>query len=75
MKRLMEFLGIPKERLHLVWIAASEGDKYAREVDKFTEQVRAMGPSPLKQVRFWKDATVSKKIYKSEAAAEIPAGA
>ncbi len=75
MKRLLEFLGIPKERLHLVWIAASEGDKYAREVDAFTEKVRAMGPSPLKQVRFWKDATVSKKIYKSEAAAETPAGA
>ncbi len=75
MRRLMEFLGIPKERLRLEWIAASEGDKYARVVDEFTEQIRALGPSPLKKVRFWQKPTISKRFAKDEAVAETPAGA
>jgi len=75
MRRLLDFIGIPAERLRIEWIAASEGDKYARVVDEFTEQVRALGPSPLKAVRFWKTPIVSRRFAKSEATAETPAGA
>ena len=30
--------------MRLEWISASEGDKFARTVSEFTEQVRALGP-------------------------------
>ncbi len=75
LRRMLEFLGISADRLRLEWIAASEGDKYAREVDAFTEQVRALGPSPLKSVRFWQKPTISRRMKKSEAAAAEPTGA
>ncbi|MBN2498214.1 MAG: hydrogenase iron-sulfur subunit [Deltaproteobacteria bacterium] len=52
LRRLIEFMGIPRERLRLEWIAASEGDKYARVADAFTEEIRALGPSPIKDIRF-----------------------
>ncbi len=56
MRELIDFIGIPHERLRLEWIAGSEGDKYARVADEFTEQIRSLGPSPIKNIRFRKDA-------------------
>ncbi len=67
LKLMLEFVGIPKERLRLEWIAASEGDKYARVVDEFTEQIRALGPSPLKEVRFWKKPPLRRRKVDVEA--------
>ncbi len=42
--RLLEMLGIGKERLRLEWISASEGAKFAKVMTEFTQQVRKMGP-------------------------------
>jgi len=47
-KELLGFIGISPERLRLEWISASEGDKFASVVAEFTEQIRKLGPSPLK---------------------------
>ena len=47
-KQLLEFFGVAGERLRLEWISAGEGEKFARVVTEFTEEVRALGPSPLK---------------------------
>jgi F420-non-reducing hydrogenase iron-sulfur subunit len=52
LRDLIDFLGIAKERLRLEWIAGSEGDKYARVADEFTEQIRDLGPSPIKMIPF-----------------------
>ncbi len=52
LKELIDFVGISSERVRLEWIAASEGDKFARVADEFTEEVRTLGPSGLKQVRY-----------------------
>ncbi len=46
--KLLEDLGIEKERLRLEWISAPEGEKFARVVKEFVEQLKKMGPSPLK---------------------------
>ncbi len=43
-KRLMEFVGIPKERFRVHWISAAEGQQFAQVVNEMTEQVRALGP-------------------------------
>ena len=38
---LLEELGIEKERLRLEWISASEGEKFAKVVNEFTQTVRS----------------------------------
>lgn len=44
MHKLLEFVGIEKERVRLEWVSASEGAKWAKVVDEFTETVRRLGP-------------------------------
>jgi coenzyme F420-reducing hydrogenase delta subunit len=46
-KIILERTGINPDRLRLEWIAASEGELFAKTIDEFTEQIRALGPNPL----------------------------
>lgn len=46
---LMEFAGLEPERLRLDWVSASEGERFARIVNEFTESVRALGPCGWRQ--------------------------
>ena len=39
-----------ERRLRLEWVSAAEGEKFARVVTEFTNQLKEMGPSPLKAV-------------------------
>ena len=48
LKRVVEEFGIEPERLKLEWISASEGDKFASFVKQATEDIKKLGPSPLK---------------------------
>lgn len=48
MKQLLAFSGIEEERLHSKWISSAEGPEFAEEMRKFVENLRALGPSPLK---------------------------
>ena len=48
-KKLLDLIGIGSERLRLEWVSASEGEKFARVIKEFTEQLKQLGPSPLKQ--------------------------
>lgn len=45
--RIVRLLGIEEGRVRLEWISAAEGARFAQVIDEFTEQVRALGPSPL----------------------------
>lgn len=47
-KTLQQF-GIHKDRFILDWVAASEGQKFARVVNEAYEKVKALGPLKLKQ--------------------------
>ncbi|MBI4674130.1 MAG: hydrogenase iron-sulfur subunit [Chloroflexi bacterium] len=44
LQRLLAQMGIEPERLKLVWASAAEGAKFAEEVTRFVEQIRALGP-------------------------------
>lgn len=44
MRRVLAQMGIEPERLKLLWASASEGQIFADEVNKFVEEVRALGP-------------------------------
>ncbi len=49
--QLLQLLGIETDRLRLEWVSAAEGARFARIVTEFTEQVRALGPSPLRNTQ------------------------
>ena len=44
LKQLLEQLGLEAGRVRLEWVSAAEGDKFAKTVTEFTEQIRALGP-------------------------------
>ena len=48
-KQLIEHVGIEPERLHLEWISASEGPKFAETIQNFTEEIKKLGPNPLRK--------------------------
>jgi len=47
LKKLLAKTGLEPERLRLEWVSASEGGLFAELVTDFTNQIRALGPSPL----------------------------
>jgi len=48
-KELIDQLGLDGRRLRLEWISASEGAKFAATMKEFTEDLKSLGPSPLKE--------------------------
>jgi F420-non-reducing hydrogenase iron-sulfur subunit len=47
LKRMLEQLGIERDRLRLEWVSASEGERYQHVVNDFVEQIRKLGPLQL----------------------------
>lgn len=47
LKRYIKALGIESERLHLEWVSASEGKRFAEVIDAMTENVRKLGSSKI----------------------------
>jgi F420-non-reducing hydrogenase iron-sulfur subunit len=47
-KSVIKLLGLEDGRLRLEWISAAEGARFAKVINEFTDQVRALGPSPLR---------------------------
>ena len=48
LKNVLKDFGVEPERLRLEWISASEGDKFAAVVRDMVEEVKKLGPNPLK---------------------------
>jgi F420-non-reducing hydrogenase iron-sulfur subunit len=44
LSRMLEDLGIEKERVRLDWISAAEGEKVKVVINEMTEQIRKLGP-------------------------------
>jgi F420-non-reducing hydrogenase iron-sulfur subunit len=49
LKETMGQIGMDSRRLRLEWVSASEGGKFARIVKEFLEEIKALGPSPLRK--------------------------
>ena len=49
LKKILESLGLEPERLRLEWVSASEGDRFAILIKDMTEEIRKLGPNPLKK--------------------------
>ncbi len=52
LRDMLKFVGIGEDRLRLEYIATSESDKLSRSFTSFTEQIRTIGPSPIKRKEF-----------------------
>ncbi len=48
LRELLRFTGFEEERLHLDWVSASEGTKFAELIRGFTQKIKELGPSQLK---------------------------
>jgi len=48
LKKLLPQFGIEPERLRIEWVSASEGDRFATVVKDMTEEIKKLGPSPLR---------------------------
>ena len=48
-QELAGILGIDQNRLRLEWISSAEGTRFAEVATEFTEAIKALGPSSLKQ--------------------------
>jgi F420-non-reducing hydrogenase iron-sulfur subunit len=49
LKTIIQQFGIEPERLRLEWISASEGEKFAATVRDMVQQIKQLGPSPLRK--------------------------
>jgi coenzyme F420-reducing hydrogenase delta subunit len=45
---LIEQLGLDERRVKMVFVSAAEGDKFAAEINKFADEIRAIGPNPIR---------------------------
>lgn len=48
LRALLDAVGMDPERVRLTFISASEGAQFAQTVKEFVEEIRALGPNPLK---------------------------
>jgi len=46
-KNMCKLIGIEEGRIRLEWISAAEGARFASVINEFTDQVRALGPTPF----------------------------
>jgi len=51
LEKILGYLGIDPRRMRLEWISAAEGARFAEVVTEFTEEMKRLGPNPLKEVR------------------------
>jgi F420-non-reducing hydrogenase iron-sulfur subunit len=47
-KKLVRTIGLEDERIRLEWISAAEGVRFGQVMDEFTEQIKALGKSPVR---------------------------
>jgi F420-non-reducing hydrogenase iron-sulfur subunit len=45
---MLQDMGLEPERLKLEWVSAGEGEKFARVVREFTDEVRRLGPNQFR---------------------------
>ncbi len=49
LQKYIKQMGIPSERLRLEWISASEGVEFAHLVNEFTDTIKGLEPSTIKE--------------------------
>lgn len=45
LKNFLSYIGIEPERTHFAWVSASEGERFAKLIDKVVREVKKVGPA------------------------------
>jgi F420-non-reducing hydrogenase iron-sulfur subunit len=48
LKKLLEQFGLESKRLRLEWVSASEGDRFATVIKDMVNEIKKLGPSPVR---------------------------
>lgn len=48
LKNIFESLDLEPDRLGLFWVSASEGPRYSKITEEFSEKISELGPSPIR---------------------------
>ena len=48
LKKVLKEFGIEPQRVRLEWVSASEGDKFAKIAREMVEEIKTLGPNPMK---------------------------
>jgi F420-non-reducing hydrogenase iron-sulfur subunit len=48
LQKLLEFSGIHPDRLRTRWVSSAEAFEFVHEISTFVEDVKKVGPNPLK---------------------------
>jgi F420-non-reducing hydrogenase iron-sulfur subunit len=48
LKKAISEIGLDPRRIRLEWVSAAEGQRFAKLITEFTEEIRKLGPNPLK---------------------------
>ena len=51
LKKLLEEMGVEPQRVRFDYVSASEGHKFASVVTEFVDELKKMGPNPLKEMK------------------------
>lgn len=75
LRRAIEAMGIEPARFQLLWASAAEGQRFAGEIARITEEVRALGPLGWAAATDGRDALDDREELDAPAASEaVPAG-
>ena len=47
-RKLIEQLGLDERRVKMIFMLVAEGDKFAERVNTFAEEIRVIGPNPIR---------------------------
>jgi F420-non-reducing hydrogenase iron-sulfur subunit len=53
LKKLLADMGVEPERVRFEYVSASEGNKFAQVVTDFVNELKKLGPSPLKEMTIY----------------------
>jgi F420-non-reducing hydrogenase iron-sulfur subunit len=51
LKKLLEEMAVDPKRVRFEYVSASEGAKFAQVVTEFVDELKKLGPTPLKEVK------------------------
>jgi hypothetical protein len=52
LQKIFDNLSLEPERLGLWWVSASEGPRYSKVTEEFSEKIKSLGPSPVHEEIF-----------------------
>jgi coenzyme F420-reducing hydrogenase delta subunit len=51
-KKIIGDVGLDERRVGLDWVSAAEGEKFQKVITEFVNEIKELGPNPLRSVRF-----------------------